>query len=59
MCLDCGCGAAHDDMGAPDVHLTYERLRAAAEATGQSVSQVLETIQRTAERDREAHPEEY
>lgn len=59
MCLDCGCGAAHDDMGAPDVHLTDERLRKAAEATGQSVSQVLETIRRTAEKDREAHPEEH
>lgn len=59
MCLDCGCGAAHDDMGEPDVHLTYERVKKAADANGVSVGEVLETIRKTAEKDRQAHPQEY
>ncbi len=59
MCLDCGCGAAHDDMGEPDIHITYEDLKRAAEANGQSVSEVLKTIAETARRDASAHPAEY
>lgn len=59
MCLDCGCGQAHDDMGEPEIHLTYEDLKRAAEANGQSVRETLETIAKTAEKDRAAHPAEY
>jgi hypothetical protein len=59
MCMDCGCGSAHDDMGDPEAHITYERIKAAAEANGQSVQETLETIRYTAEQDRKAHPEEY
>ncbi len=59
MCLDCGCGQAHDDMGEPEIHLTYEDLKRAADANGQSVHETLETIAKTAEKDRAAHPAEY
>ena len=59
MCLDCGCGMAHDDMGQPDVHITYEDIKRAADADGQSVRETLETIARTAERDAKTHPAEY
>lgn len=59
MCLDCGCGNAHDDMGEPEVHLVYEDLKRAAEADGQSVQETVDTIVRTIERDRTAHPQEY
>ena len=37
MCMDCGCGMAHDDMGEPEVHITYERLKKAAEANEQGI----------------------
>ena len=59
MCLDCGCGAAHDDMGEPDIHIVYDDLKRAADANGVSVSEVLENIARTAKRDAAAHPAEY
>ena len=59
MCMDCGCGMAHDDMGDPEAHLTYERIKRAAEANGQTVSETLETIRQTAEKDRKEHPTEY
>ena len=59
MCLDCGCGNAHDDMGEPDVHLIYDDLKRAADANGQTVGETLETIARTADRDRAEHPAEY
>ncbi len=59
MCMDCGCGMAHDDMGEPDVHITYERIKKAADANGQTVSETLDTIRKTAERDRSPHAQEY
>lgn len=59
MCLDCGCGMAHDDMGDPEVHLTYERIQKAANANDQTVSETLETIRKTAEKDQREHPQEY
>ena len=59
MCLDCGCGRAHDDMGAPEIHITYEDLKRAADANGQTVREVVDTIKRTADRDANAHPAEY
>lgn len=59
MCMDCGCGRAHDDMGEPDVHITYEDLKRAADANGQSVDETLATVAETAKRDAAAHPGEY
>lgn len=59
MCLNCGCMRAHDDMGKPDLNLTYEDLRRAADGNGMSVDKVLETIARTAAKDRTDHATEY
>jgi hypothetical protein len=59
MCLNCGCMRAHDDMGKPDVNLVYEDLRRAADAGGTTVDEVLETIARTADKDRADHRAEY
>lgn len=59
MCLNCGCMRAHDDMGKPDVNITFEDIKRAAEANGLTVLQTLENIARTAEKDRADHPHEY
>jgi hypothetical protein len=50
---------AHDDMGKPDVNITYETVKRAADANGMTVEQSLETIARTADKDRGDHPDEY
>lgn len=50
---------AHDDMGKPDVNITYERVKQAAEANNMTVMQALDNIARTAEKDRADHPAEY
>jgi hypothetical protein len=50
---------AHDDMGKPGVNITYEDVMRAAEANGTTVDQALDTIQRTADKDRGEHPQEY
>ena len=59
MCLNCGCMRAHDDMGKPDVNITYEVVKRAADANGTTVEQALETIAKTADLDRADHPDEY
>lgn len=59
MCLNCGCMRAHDDMGKPDINITYEDIRRAAEANGITVMQTLENFAKTTEKDRSDHPEEY
>jgi hypothetical protein len=59
MCLDCGCGLAHDDMGEPEIHITYEDLKRAADANGQTVRETLQTIVATVDRDAAKHPTEY
>ena len=59
MCLNCGCMRAHDDMGKPGVNLVYEDLKRAAEANGNTVDEALETIAKTAEKDRSQHRSEY
>jgi hypothetical protein len=59
MCLNCGCMRAHDDMGKPGVNITYEAVKRAADANDMTVEQALETIARTADKDRGDHPEEY
>lgn len=59
MCLNCGCMRAHDDMGKPNINITYEDIKRAADANGLTVLQTLETITRTVEKDRADHPQEY
>jgi hypothetical protein len=59
MCLNCGCMRAHDDMGRPDVNITYEHVKRAADANNMSVEQALANIAKTAEKDRADHPQEY
>ena len=59
MCLNCGCMAAHDDMGKPDVNITYEDVKRAAEGNGRTIEKTLETITKTANKDRADHPAEY
>lgn len=59
MCLNCGCMRAHDDMGKPNINITYEDIKRAADANGLTVLQTLDTITRTVEKDRADHPQEY
>ena len=59
MCLNCGCMRAHDDMGKPGVNLIYDDIKKAAEANGKTVDETLETIAKTAAKDRGQHPAEY
>ena len=56
MCLTCGCGDAHLEMGD---NLTYEDLKRMADGNGKGVQETLDTIQRTAASDKEQHPQEY
>ena len=57
MCLTCGCMQAHLEMG--DKHITYEDVKAAADANGMSVAETLDIVDRTVDKDRQDHPEEY
>jgi len=50
---------AHDDMGKPGVNLVYDDIKKAAEANGKTVDETLETIAKTAAKDRGDHPAEY
>ena len=59
MCMNCGCMKAHDDMGKPDVNITFDQIERAAKANKMSVDQALQNIQRTAEKHRSEHPQEY
>jgi hypothetical protein len=59
MCLNCGCMRAHDDMGKPNVNITYEDVKKAADANGKTVDETLAMIARTADKDRGDHPDEY
>jgi hypothetical protein len=59
MCLNCGCMAAHNDMGKPDVNITYEVVKRAADANGMTVEATLAMIAKTADKDRHDHPTEY
>ena len=57
MCLTCGCMDAHLEMG--EANIRYEDVKAAADENGLSVEETLEIMERTAARDRSAHPKEY
>ena len=59
MCLNCGCMAAHDDMGKPNVNITYEDVKRAADGNNMTVEATLAMIAKTAEKDRHDHPAEY
>jgi hypothetical protein len=50
---------AHDDMGKPNVNITYEDVKKAADANGKTVDETLAMIARTADKDRGDHPDEY
>jgi hypothetical protein len=41
MCLNCGCMRAHDDMGEPEINITYEDVKRAADANGMTVDATL------------------
>jgi hypothetical protein len=59
MCLNCGCMAAHDNMGKPRVNITYEDVKRAADANRMTVDATLAMIAKTADKDRGDHPQEY
>jgi hypothetical protein len=56
MCLTCGCLDAHKVMGN---NVTYEDLKKIANGNGKTVEETLETIRKTADKDRPLHPAEY
>lgn len=57
MCLTCGCMQAHLEMG--NLNITYEDLKAAADENGRSVAETIEIVNRTIEKDRGEHAQEY
>ncbi len=59
MCLNCGCMRAHDDMGKPEINITYEDVKRAVEANTMTVEATLAMIVRTSDKDRADHPAEY
>ncbi len=59
MCLNCGCMRAHDDMGKPEINITYEDVKRAAVGNDMTVEATLAMIARTGEQDRRDHPGEY
>ena len=59
MCLNCGCMRAHDDMGKPQINITYEDVKRAADANEMTVDATLAMIAKTSNKDRGDHPAEY
>jgi hypothetical protein len=59
VCLNCGCMRAHDDMGKPGINITYEIVKAAADANDMTVDDALAMIARTSDKDRGDHADEY
>lgn len=57
MCLTCGCGDAHLEMG--EANITYEDIKRAADENGRSVAETLEIMDRTENADRKQHPDEW
>ena len=58
MCLDCGCGNAHDPHSS-DNHITYADLAVAAAEEGITVNDVIKNINDTVISDRKKHQSEY
>jgi hypothetical protein len=46
MCLTCGCGIPNDDHG-DERNITYDDLKAASDAAGASVEEVLNNFNET------------
>lgn len=57
MCLTCGCGDAHLEMGQSNI--TYEDLKRAADENGRSVADTIQIMEKTEDKDREQHRQEY
>jgi len=57
MCLTCGCGDAHLEMG--EANITYEDLKRAADENGRSVGDTISIMEKTENSDRQQHREEY
>jgi hypothetical protein len=57
MCLTCGCMKAHLEMG--EKNIRYEDVEAAAKENGRSVAETLDILERTIEKDRNDHAQEY
>jgi hypothetical protein len=57
MCLTCGCGDAHLEMG--EANITYEDLKRAADENGRSVAETIQIMDRTEDKDRQEHNQEY
>lgn len=57
MCLTCGCMDAHKDMG--ESNIRYEDVERAAKENDRSVAETFEIMDKTRERDRSEHPQEY
>ena len=57
MCLTCGCMDAHLEMG--ESNIRYEDVERAAKENGKSVAETFEIMDKTRERDRANHPQEY
>ena len=49
MCLTCGCGEPHKDMG--EENISYEDIKRAADANGMSVAETLTKLQKAADVD--------
>jgi hypothetical protein len=57
MCLTCGCMDAHLEMGQNNIR--YEDIKAAADENGKTVAETLDIVNRTVEKDRGDHAQEY
>lgn len=57
MCLTCGCMDAHLEMG--ESNIRYEDVERAAKENGRTVAETFEIMDKTRERDRGQHPQEY
>ena len=57
MCLDCGCKKPNDDHGDAR-HITYQKLQAAAQASGIDAEEAADRIHAEAKRLRDQAPSE-
>jgi hypothetical protein len=57
MCLTCGCMDAHREMG--EHNIRFEDVERAAKENDNSVAETLHIMDKTLEKDRARHAEEY
>jgi hypothetical protein len=55
MCLTCGCGEPHKEMG--DENITYDDIKRAADANDMSVAETLSKLQVAADVERNEQPQ--